>query len=631
MDRRHALLQKHWGYQAFRPLQEEIIKAVEQGQDTLALLPTGGGKSLCYQLPALLRPGVCLVVSPLIALMKDQVQQLNDRRIKAACLVAGMNRQEMADVLGNALCGTLKLLYVSPERLKQRMFIEYFRKMQVGMLAVDEAHCVSQWGYDFRPPYLDVAAIRQYHPAAPLIALTATATPAVVDDIRQRLLMRNCQVFRSSFVRSNLAYRVMQGGDKVARLARLVAEAGGSSIVYTRSRRRTQEVARLLEQHGVKATCYHAGLDARERDSRQLAWMEGRALCMVATNAFGMGIDNPDVRLVVHMDLPDSLEAYFQEAGRAGRDGKPALAALLYDPADLRQLRRRFADDYPSVAQLRNVYRALCNHYRLPIGSGADTHFDFDLEEVCSHYGMDPRLVFSACRFLEREGLIALPGHEEAFATLYAPASRAELYRFRVEHLMLGEVLLAAMRLYPGLSSMPVRIDEGKLGARCGCTAAEVATHLRRMHEMKVVEYSPRPRKPQIYFLTERVDERQIYPGEERYGRVKEAALARLEAMEAYVGNARQCRSQQLVTYFGEAVVGECGQCDVCLGKADTEGRVEDAVRELLQVAPMSVADLREALSTRGFTACSDALRAMLDSGELQLDRQMFLRLQPRS
>ena len=550
MDRRHALLQKHWGYQAFRPLQEEIIKAVEQGQDTLALLPTGGGKSLCYQLPALLRPGVCLVVSPLIALMKDQVQQLNDRRIKAACLVAGMNRQEMADVLGNALCGTLKLLYVSPERLKQRMFIEYFRKMQVGMLAVDEAHCVSQWGYDFRPPYLDVAAIRQYHPAAPLIALTATATPAVVDDIRQRLLMRNCQVFRSSFVRSNLAYRVMQGGDKVARLARLVAEAGGSSIVYTRSRRRTQEVARLLEQHGVKATCYHAGLDARERDSRQLAWMEGRALC---------------------------------------------------------------------------------NHYRLPIGSGADTHFDFDLEEVCSHYGMDPRLVFSACRFLEREGLIALPGHEEAFATLYAPASRAELYRFRVEHLMLGEVLLAAMRLYPGLSSMPVRIDEGKLGARCGCTAAEVATHLRRMHEMKVVEYSPRPRKPQIYFLTERVDERQIYPGEERYGRVKEAALARLEAMEAYVGNARQCRSQQLVTYFGEAVVGECGQCDVCLGKADTEGRVEDAVRELLQVAPMSVADLREALSTRGFTACSDALRAMLDSGELQLDRQMFLRLQPRS
>ena len=627
MDEKLRLLKKYWGHDTFRPLQEEIIDSVMQGHDTLALLPTGGGKSLCYQLPSLMREGVCLVVSPLIALMKDQVQQLNDRRLKAACIVSGMGRAEVSGVLGNALCGALKFLYVSPERLQQRMFVEHFRRMKVSMIAVDEAHCVSQWGYDFRPPYLEIAAIRAYHPLAPMLALTATATPTVADDICTQLQMHGCRRFRSSFVRPNLAYRVVNCGDKNPRLLQLAGASEGSGIVYTRSRRNTQSVARLLAGHGIAATYYHAGLDACERDRRQAQWMAGEVRVMVATNAFGMGIDKPDVRFVVHLDMPDSLEAYFQEAGRAGRDGLPASATLLYDPSD-GILRRKDIDlDFPPIKQIRNVYRALCNHYKIPMGSGADLQRDFNMEDVCAAYGFSPRLFYSACRFLEREGLVAIPDRESATSLLHIPTSRDELYRFQLNHLRLGNLLQLVMRMYPGVMNVPVAIDERKIGTQCYADETEVKAMLKRLHEMHIVDYRPRTDKPQIVFSSPRIDESLVCPREHGYDQLKSAASRRLDAVLSYVEDAGRCRSRQLVAYFGEHVDVDCGLCDVCRRQEQDGDSVGDAVVACLQAGALPLRSLCDLLEARGYRSPSHSLRQMLDRGEVLMDGNMVLRL----
>lgn len=626
-DARYRLLKKYWGYTSFRPLQEDIIDSILQGHDTLALLPTGGGKSLCYQLPALLREGLCLVVSPLIALMKDQVQQLNNRQLKAACITAGMPTDMVTAVLNNALAGSLKFLYVSPERLRQRRFIEHFKCMKVGMIAVDEAHCVSQWGYDFRPPYLQIADIRPYHPSAPLIALTATATAAVADDICRRLLMRDCRRYQSSFVRPNLAYMVIRDSDKYRRLLRIVQRAGGTGIVYARSRRGTQNMARFLQDSGVPATFYHAGLPAAERDRRQADWMNGRYGVMVATNAFGMGIDKADVRFVVHMDLPDSLEAYFQEAGRAGRDGKKAYAIVLTDEADIMRLQSDFDSSYPTLRFIRNVYRALCNVYRIPVGSGADTQFNFDIEAICRTYDFVPREFYSACQFLEREGLIAVPGREDTASTLYIPVARDELYRFQVDHQRLGDLLQILMRMYPGLLEGDVPIDERKVAARCYSDSANVVKMLGELHEMKVVRYRPSPKEPQIYFLSERVDENLIHPSDEHYGLLKESARQRMESMINYVTCDDICRSRQLVAYFGEQGALDCGHCDVCLRRTPKKEAPEEAIKEMLGRNAMKPAELVETLAGEGYDDVKDALRSMLDKGMLVLTPEGLLRL----
>lgn len=608
-------------------MQEEIIDSVLGGHDTLSLLPTGGGKSLCYQLPALMLEGICLVVSPLIALMKDQVQQLNNRHLKAACIVSGMAKEEVVGVLSNALAGSIKFLYVSPERLKQRLFIEHFRHMKVGMIAVDEAHCVSQWGYDFRPPYLEIAAIRAYHPSAPLIALTATATPAVADDIVARLQMHNCHRFQSSFIRPNLAYGVYSEGDKNQRLKHVVMHNDGSGIVYVRSRKGTQSIALFLESIGVSATFYHAGLDARERDRRQQRWMEGGCRVMVATNAFGMGIDKPDVRFVVHIGMPDSLEAYFQEAGRAGRDGKPSSAILLVDSSDVTQLEHNFQSDYPSLKQLRNAYRALCNYYKLPIGSGADTSHDFNLEAICSSYNFDMRGFYAACGFLEREGLIALPDLDEMGSTLYVTAPRAEIYRLQCESQPMGELLDAVFRMYPGVMTEPVLIDEKKLASRTYHTVPEVVALLVRMKDLKVLEYRPCPTKPQIIFLSPRIDERDICPSEATFGLVKESARHRMEAMIAYAVDKSTCRSRKLVAYFGEHTEADCGICDVCQNRAASPTDAEQEIRKLLSKGAMSVHELSATLELRGVADATGCMRRMLDCGDLVLDKNMRLSL----
>jgi ATP-dependent DNA helicase RecQ len=626
-DVRYSLLTKYWGYTSFRPLQEEIIDSIMQGHDTLALLPTGGGKSLCYQLPALQREGLCLVVSPLIALMKDQVQQLNDRHLKAACITSGMGPDTVGTVLNNAVSGTLKFLYVSPERLRQRRFLEHFRRMKVGLIAVDEAHCVSQWGYDFRPPYLLIADIRAYHPTVPLIALTATATPVVADDICQRLLMKDCQRFQASFVRPNLAYMVINDSDKQRRLLRIVSRVGGAGIVYTRNRRGAQMTARFLEASGLSATFYHAGLSATERDQRQAAWMNGRCNVMVATNAFGMGIDKADVRFVVHLDLPESLEAYFQEAGRAGRDGKEAFAVILTDDADRQRLLHDFDISYPSLRYIRNAYRALCNVYRIPVGSGADTQFDFDLEAICRTYDFNPREFYSACRFLEREGLIAVPEREDIASTLFIPVARDELYRFQVDHRRLGDLLQVLMRMYPGLLEGDVSVDERKVAMRCYTEVTEVVKMLMELDAMHIVHYRPRPRGPQIYFLSERIDENLIHPSDEHYSSLKEAARKRLDAMLDYVRNSNVCRSRQLVAYFGEQTAADCGICDVCLKGVSHPKAVDKTIMALLEKNAMNPTDLVATLRNEGYEDVRETLRNMLDRGILLLAADGTLRL----
>lgn len=625
-DARYHLLKKHWGYTSFRPLQEDIIDSVLQGHDTLALLPTGGGKSLCYQLPALLREGLCLVVSPLIALMKDQVQQLNDRHLRAACLTAGMSSDTVTAVLNNALSDSLKFLYVSPERLRQRRFIEHFRHMNVGMIAVDEAHCVSQWGYDFRPPYLLIADIRAYHPSVPLIALTATATPAVADDICQRLLMKDCHRFQSSFIRSNLAYMVIHDSDKNRRLLRIVTRASGTGIVYTRSRRGAQSTAHFLECSGLSATFYHAGLPAAERDRRQADWMSGKYRVMVATNAFGMGIDKSDVRFVVHMDLPESIEAYFQEAGRAGRDGQKAYAVILTDESDPTRLKRDFDTSYPTLCYIRNVYRALCNFYHIPVGSGADTQFNFDIEALCCTYDFTPREFYSACQFLEREGLISIPEREDSSSILHIPIARDELYRFQVDHQRLGDLLQVLLRMYPGLLEVDVPVDERKISARCYIESAEVVRMLMELDAMHIVRYRPCPKGPQIYFLSERIDEKLIQPSDEHYGQLKASAQKRIEAMTAYVMGDEVCRSRQLVAYFGEETTTDCGHCDVCLRKRQNKETPDKVIEALLEKNAMTPTNLMETLD-EDYGDIRDTLRDMLDKGNLVLTPEGLLRL----
>ncbi len=627
MDAPKKLLKKYWGYDSFRPLQEEIIESVMQGHDTLALLPTGGGKSLCYQLPALMREGICLVVSPLIALMKDQVQHLNDRHLKAACVVSGMSGEESTGVLLSAINGGLKFLYVSPERLRQQKFIEHFRKMKVGLIAVDEAHCISQWGYDFRPPYLQIADIRIYHPEAPLIALTATATPTVADDICLHLQMKDCRRFQSSFIRPNLAYMVLHDSDKSQRLLRIVRRVGGSGIVYVRNRRATQTLARFLEASGVSSTFYHAGLDATERDQRQSAWMNGRCQVMVATNAFGMGIDKAEVRFVVHMDIPDSLEAYFQEAGRAGRDGQRAYAVLICDSSDIERLSRDFAIDYPELKQVRNVYRALCNYYRVPVGGGADSQFDFDIEKICFNYNFTAREFYGACRILEREGLISIPEQEDAYSTVYIPVTRNELYRFQINHQRLGDMLQVVIRTYPGLMECAVSIDERKIASKCYSSPAEVVNMLQQLHEMHIIHYRPSSHGPQLYFLTERVDERLIYLSEQNYAQLKSAAQQRMKSIVDYVSDDSRCRSRQLVTYFGEQSTTDCGMCDVCLKSKSHLGDKESAIEKILQKSPMGARQLVQLLTDEGYADVGDTLREMIDRGELLLDGNAQLHL----
>ena len=557
-------LGRYWGYSHFRPLQPDIIDAVTQGHDTVALLPTGGGKSLCYQIPALMLEGICIVVSPLIALMKDQVEQLRQRGIKAACLVSGMTGIEQSTVLNNCLYGGLKLLYVSPERLKNKTFIGHLRQMKVSLIAVDEAHCIAQWGHDFRPTYLDIADIRKYHPQAPLLALTATATPQVVEEMEQRLLMRHPQRFQQSFQRTNLSYQVCRESDKNGRLLRLLQPCDGSAIVYVRNRRRTQQVAEMLNHNGINATYYHAGLTAKERDQRQAQWMNAERCVMVATNAFGMGIDKPNVRKVIHLDLPNSIESYFQEAGRAGRDGLPSQALLLYDEHDIEALHLAHEEAYPTLQQIRGIYNAVCNYYQIPIGSGQDRTFDLKLEELCNTYPLKPTVVYAALQHLERIGLVALPTQGEIVSRLQFLTDKETLYRFQVSQPRYEALIEALLRNYGGIFTASVNIYENRLAKQCDSDTTTIERMLLQLDALKIATYRRHSDKPQIVFSSYRVDDSVIGDGDATYRRLKEQARKRMEAMIDYATDDSHCRSRMLVAYFGEKQEQPCGCCDYC-------------------------------------------------------------------
>ncbi len=564
-DRYLSILRRYWGYADFRGIQRDIIESIGSGHDTLGLMPTGGGKSVTFQVPALAQEGICLVVTPLIALMKDQVQQLRRRGIKAAAVYSGLSREEIIVTLENCIFGGYKFLYISPERLASELFQTKLRHMQVSFITVDEAHCISQWGYEFRPSYTQIAGIREQLPDAPVLALTATATPDVVTDIQRQLKFREANVFRMSFERANLSYVVRPTEDKNAELFHILSSVSGPAIVYTRSRKGTKELAGELTAQGFSATFYHAGLNAAEKDRRQDEWQQGRTRVMVATNAFGMGIDKADVRLVVHMELPDSPEAYFQEAGRAGRDGQKAYAVLLYHKGDRSKLLRRIPDTYPDPAFIRTVYEHLCYYYQLAMGDGFNVTYEFNLDEFCRNFKHFPVPVESALHLLSRAGYIEYTEEQENASRLMFLLRRDDLYRIREQSAGHERLIQWVLRSYGGLFSDYVYIDENLLARLTDQTPQQVYEQLTALSRQRILHYIPRKRTPYITFTCKRMETERIVFPPAVYEDRKKAYKERIDAMLTYATEEDRCRSMLLLHYFGDTDAAPCGHCDVCL------------------------------------------------------------------
>lgn len=619
-----AILKQYWGYPSFRPLQEDIVDSVMAGKDTLALLPTGGGKSICFQVPAMAMDGLCLVITPLIALMKDQVAHLVEKGIPAAAIYSGMHPDELELAYNQAAYGRLKFLYVSPERLQTNQFIEALRRMKVCLLAVDESHCISQWGYDFRPPYLKIADIRPYMPKTPVLALTATATAKVVDDIQVRLGFKEKNVFQSSFERKNVTYNVYREADKYGVLRRkLEAMTEGSAIVYVRNRKRTQVIADWLNSVGISATFYHAGLDAKTRDQRQDLWMKGKVRVIAATNAFGMGIDKPDVRLVIHMDLPDSIEAYFQEAGRAGRDLKPSEAFLLVSPADIKKLQENLTQSFPELDRIKLIYNALGNYFNIPVGAGENVSYPFVIADFTNRYGFNIVEVFHTLKILEKEGFLVLSDSFDEPSKVMVKASRDDIYGFQVNNPKYSELIKCMLRSLPGVMTDFVRINEETLAKKTGLTADKVVEQLKKLEEYNFLSYAPRNDKPQILFLSEFVDTRHFNLSKENYYDRKKDAESRVKAVIDFVNNDEECRSVQLLRYFNEATDKACGRCDVCQKRKSGVAaykEIDEKLRNVLSEDTLPIQSVLQQCNEFEEDKVLDAIRYLADNGVLQLD-----------
>lgn len=593
------ILKQYWGYDHFRGIQEDIIRSVGEGKDTLGLMPTGGGKSITFQVPALAQEGLCLVITPLIALMKDQVRNLRERGIKATAVYSGMTREEILIALENCIFGNYKFLYISPERLGTEIFQIKLRSMHVSLITVDESHCISQWGYDFRPAYLKIADIRQLLPGVPVIALTATATPEVVKDIQERLQFRQENVFRMSFERKNLAYIVRHTEDKEGEMLHILQRVNGSSIVYTRNRKKTKEIAQLLNRNHITATFYHAGLSDETKDLRQKSWLKGEYRVMVATNAFGMGIDKPDVRLVIHADVPDSPEAYFQEAGRAGRDGMKAYAVLLFCPRDKITLKQRISDTFPEKDYIRKVYEDINFYYQMAMGDGLGCTFAFNLDEFCHNFKHFPVQTDSALKILTRAGYLEYTDEQDNASRIMFTLTKEELYRIHEQNADTEKLIRILLRIYTGLFTDYAYINEELLSKRSGLSRPQIYETLLFLTRQHILHYIPGKKTPYIIYTRERQETNRIYLSKEVYEERKESYRRRIEAMIEYAESENNCRSRMLLHYFGEKNEHNCGQCDVCLQhhhsglKQSQFDEISRQIRTLLKNSPLSPQELK--------------------------------------
>ncbi|WP_347078659.1 RecQ family ATP-dependent DNA helicase [Bacteroides thetaiotaomicron] len=630
MNKYQEILKQYWGYDSFRDLQEEIITSIGEGKDTLGLMPTGGGKSITFQVPALAQEGICIVITPLIALMKDQVQNLRKREIKALAIYSGMTRQEILTALENCIFGNYKFLYISPERLDTEIFRTKLRSMKVSMITVDESHCISQWGYDFRPAYLKIAEIRELLPEVPVLALTATATPEVVTDIQARLKFREGNVFRMSFERKNLAYIVRKTDNKTKELLYILQRISGSAIIYVRNRRRTKEITELLMNKGITADFYHAGLDNAVKDLRQKRWQSGEVRVMVATNAFGMGIDKPDVRIVLHLDLPDSPEAYFQEAGRAGRDGEKAYAVILYSKSDKTTLHKRVVDTFPDKEYILNVYEHLQYYYQMAMGDGFQCIREFNLEEFCRKFKYFPVPVDSALKILTQAGYLEYTDEQDNSSRILFTIRRDELYKLREMGKEAEALIQSILRSYTGVFTDYAYISEESLAVRTGLTRQQIYNILVTLTKRRIVDYIPRKKTPYIIYTRERLELRFLHIPPSVYEERKARYEARIKAMEEYVTTENICRSRMLLRYFGEKNEHNCGQCDVCLSKRATDNLSEESYEEvkrqildLLSHSPLTPAETADQIKAEK-EDIGQVIRYLLDEGELKMQDGML-------
>lgn len=619
------ILLKYWGYPEFRFLQEDIIQAVLDEKDTLALMPTGGGKSICFQVPGLVRGGVTLVISPLIALMSDQVEQLRKRGIRALAIHSSLSFREIDILLDNCIYGEVSFLYLSPERLQSELFLQRALKMPISLIAVDEAHCISQWGYDFRPPYLEIARFRERFPQVPLIALTASATPKVKEDILDKLGMEAPVIFQKSFVRPNISYSVFQEENKEAKIISILNAVKGSAIIYVRNRRKTVEITELLVNHKISAVAYHAGMDPLARAVIQKRWIRGEVRVMISTNAFGMGIDKADVRTVIHYDLPQDLESYYQEAGRAGRDDKKSYAVLLFNESDLRKVYDRFQEKYPETGFLKRVYQCLANYFKVAAGTGILSSYEIDLQEFCKTYDLSLLSSYYALKILEKQGFLEFNEGFNNPSKVFFTCSKEELYRFQIEHPLFDSFIKVILRLYGGeVFSGFKSVYEKQIAKIIGLKPTEVREKLRSLEKMQLLIYEPQKIKPELVFLTPRFDASKLPIDQKTLAFRKKNDRERLKSVEEFARNQRICRSVLLLRYFGEEeAVQECGICDICLVKKKKEvtigaDTIRKRIRKHLQEGAKELTEIAGLLGENQKKRVLETLRQMIDLGELE-------------
>jgi len=629
LDAYQKILTQYWGYTKFRELQHDIITSVGEGKDTLALMPTGGGKSITFQVPALAKEGICIVVTPLIALMKDQVENIKAKGIKAVAIYSGMTRHEIDVALENCVHDKdLKFLYCSPERLATEIFRTRVKQMNVNLLAIDESHCISQWGYDFRPSYLEIVKVRELIPNVPVLAVTATATPDVVNDIQEKLGFKEKNVFIKSFERKNLVYLVRNTEDKEKYLLKIVTNIKGTGIVYVRNRQHTQEIAGLLIKNQISADFYHAGLTNAERDFRQNNWKKGKTRIIVSTNAFGMGIDKADVRFVVHMDLPDNLEAYFQEAGRGGRDEKQAFAILLFHPGDTRKLEQRIEATFPPIEDIKRVYEALGNFFQIPIGGGKGMGFDFNMSDFVKNYRFNIMLVYSSLKLLQQSGFLELSEEVDNPSRLIFLVTRDDLYRYQVANMAEDKFIKLLLRSYTGMFTEYRPIDEDELAKRANTTRDVITGYLIKLGRDKIITYIPQKKVPQIFYSEERLDTKSIAFTTDKYISRKRIYSQKIESVVSYATH-KKCRSQQLLFYFGDTEAERCGVCDVCTerNKLDLSKLEFDQILEQLKQklqTPMTTEQIVDAIKQPPEKVIS-VIQWLLDNGKMERNDQMLL------